>query len=158
MLESLAAARARGARILGEIVGVAWRALSARPHGIGRTGHSRAIAVALEEAGASAAEIGRVYTSASGDARREAWEGALIDSALAPHRPPRRSLSLPAGRHSGVAARSVATAASEAGERLALVHAVARGGNQVAIVVAGPSRVAGSRATGGLVSAEALPA
>jgi hypothetical protein len=37
-----------------------------------------------------------------------------------------------------VAARSVATAATEAGDRLALVHAVARGGNQIAIVVAGP--------------------
>jgi hypothetical protein len=32
----------------------------------------------------------------------------------------------------------VVTAAAEAGDGLALVHAVARGGNQVAIVVAGP--------------------
>jgi hypothetical protein len=40
-----------------------------------------------------------------------------------------------------LAARAVTTAAAEAGERLALVHAVARGGNQVALVVAGPSRV-----------------
>jgi len=158
VLESLDAARARGARILGEIVGVAWRALAARPHGIGRSPRSRAIAAALDEAGASSAEIGCVYTSASGDDRREVWEGALIDSALAPHRPARRSLSLPAGRHSGVAARAVATAASEAGERLALVHAVARGGSQVAIVVAGPSRVAGSRTRKGLASAEALRA
>jgi hypothetical protein len=37
-----------------------------------------------------------------------------------------------------VAARSVATAAAEVGDGLALVHAVARGGNQIAIVVAGP--------------------
>lgn len=137
VLESLDAARARGARILGEIVGEAWRALAVRPHGVGRATRSPALAAALAQAGAGPAEIGLVYTSANGDGPRDEWERALLDRALAQHRPPRRSLSLPAGRHSGLAARSVATAASEAGERLALVHAVARGGNQVAIVVAG---------------------
>ena len=137
VLEALDAARARGARILGEVVGEAWRALAVRPHGVGRTGRSRAIGAALAGARAEPGQIGRVYTSASGDAQREAWERALLDEALAPHRPPERSLSLPAGRHSGIAARSVATAATEAGDGLALVHAVARGGNQVAIVVAG---------------------
>jgi len=141
VLESLASARARGAGVLGEIVGAAWRALPARPHGIGRRERSRAIAAALAEAGAGAAEIGQVHTSASGDGPRAAWERVLLEMALAPHRPPQRPMRAPAGRHSGLAARAVATAASEAGERLALVHAVARGGSQVAIVVAGPSRV-----------------
>jgi len=138
VLESLEGARARGARILGEIIGEAWRALAVRPHGVGRATRSAAIAAALACAGAEPAEIGIVYTSANGDGPREEWERALLHRALAPHRPPQRSLSLPAGRHGGVAARSVATAATEAGERLALVHAVARGGNQIAIVVAGP--------------------
>ena len=138
VLESLEGARARGARILGEIIGEAWRALAVRPHGVGRATRSTAIAAALAGAGAEPAEIGIVYTSANGDGPREEWERALLHRALAPHRPPQRSLSLPAGRHGGVAARSVATAATEAGERLALVHAVARGGNQIAIVVAGP--------------------
>jgi 3-oxoacyl-[acyl-carrier-protein] synthase II len=138
VLESLEGARARGARILGEIIGEAWRALAVRPHGIGRATRSPAIAAALAGAGAEPAEIGIVYTSANGDGPREEWERALLHCALAPHRPPQRSLSLPAGRHGGVAARSVATAATEAGDRLALVHAVARGGNQIAIVVAGP--------------------
>jgi 3-oxoacyl-[acyl-carrier-protein] synthase II len=137
VLESLDAARARGARILGEIVGEAWRALAVRPSGVGRSTRSRAIAAALAGAGAGAEQIGLVYTSANGDGPREEWERALLDRALAPHRPLQRSLSLPAGRHSGLAARSVATAATEAGDGLALVHAVARGGNQVAIVVAG---------------------
>jgi 3-oxoacyl-[acyl-carrier-protein] synthase II len=138
VLESLEGARARGARILGEIIGEAWRALAVRPHGVGRATRSPAIAAALAGASAEPAEIGIVYTSANGDGPREEWERALLHRALAPHRPPQRSLSLPAGRHGGVAARSVATAATEAGDRLALVHAVARGGNQIAIVVAGP--------------------
>ena len=47
VLEALDAARARGARILGEVVGEAWRALAVRPHGVGRTGRSRAIGAAL---------------------------------------------------------------------------------------------------------------
>jgi len=107
-----------------------------RPHGVGRATRSRAIGAALANAGAGPARVGLVFTSANGDGPREAWERALVDRALAPHRPPQRSLSLPAGHHSGLAARSIATAATEAGDRLALVHAVARGGNQVAIVVA----------------------
>src|SRR5205807_221329 len=136
VLESLDAARARGARILGEVVGEAWRALAVRPHGVGRATRSRAIAAALANAGAGPSEVGLVFTSANGDGPREAWERALLDRALAPHQPPQRSLSLPTGRHSGLAARSIATAATEAGDWLALVHAVARGGNQVAIVIA----------------------
>jgi 3-oxoacyl-(acyl-carrier-protein) synthase len=144
VLETFDGARARGARILGEIVGAAWRAVPARPHRIGSTARSRAIAAALAEAGASAAEVGRVYTSANGDGPREEWERALVAAALAPHRLTQRSLSVPAGRHSGLAAHSVATAASEAGDKLALVHAVARGGNQVAIVVGSASRAGAS--------------
>jgi 3-oxoacyl-[acyl-carrier-protein] synthase II len=138
VLESLEGACGRGATVLGEIIGAAWRALPARPHGIGRSAESKAIAAALAEARVDAEDIGHVYTSASGDGPRDEWERALLDKALAPHEPSRRSLGLTAGRHSGLAARSVATAAAEATDRPALVHAVARGGNQVAIVVAGP--------------------
>src|SRR5205823_5296196 len=115
VLESLDAARARGARILGEVVGEAWRALAVRPHGVGRATRSRAIAAALANAGAGPSEVGLVFTSANGDGPREAWERALLDRALAPHRPPQRSLSLPGGRHSGLAARSIAGAAIRTG-------------------------------------------
>src|SRR5207249_4116089 len=79
VLETFDGARERGARILGEIAGAAWRAVPARPHRIGSTASSRAIAAALTEAGASAAEVGRVYTSANGDGPREEWERALVD-------------------------------------------------------------------------------
>jgi len=144
VLEALDAARARGARVLGEIAGAAWRAVPARPHRVGKGAGSRAIAAALAAAGATAAEVGRVYTSANGDGAREAWERGIVDAALAPHRLAHRALSVPAGRHSGLAAHSVATAASEAGDKLALVHALARGGNQVAIVVGSASRAGAS--------------
>jgi 3-oxoacyl-[acyl-carrier-protein] synthase II len=142
VLESLDGARARGARILGEIVGEAWRALAVRPHGVGRGTRSRTIAAALAGADAGPGDVGLVYTSANGDSVREEWERALLHRALGPHRPPQRSVSLAAGRHSGLAARSIATAAAEADNGLALVHAVARGGNQVAIVVKGPGALA----------------
>src|SRR5262249_59946113 len=72
VVEALESARARGAAILGEIVGTAWRALPARPHGIGPGADSKAIAAALAEAGGDAQEIGHVYPSASGDAEPEA--------------------------------------------------------------------------------------
>jgi 3-oxoacyl-[acyl-carrier-protein] synthase II len=153
VLEPLDSARARGAEIVGEIVGAAWRALPARPHGIGRGARSRAIAAALADAGAEAADIGHVSSSGDGDEPREAWERALIDGAFGPSRPTRRTLDAPDGHHSGLAAGIVAMAASEAGEALALVHSVARGGNEVAMVVTGPSRVC---ATDGVSSSVAL--
>ena len=136
VLESLPAARARGARILGEIAGAAWRALAARPYGIGRGTGSRAIAAALEQAATQPGAIGRVFASTSGDEPRDRWEDALLDAALAPHRPPRAAMSALVGRHSGAAALSLAAAVRSAGDGApALVHAVARGGTHVALVV-----------------------
>ncbi|MGH7310603.1 MAG: beta-ketoacyl synthase N-terminal-like domain-containing protein, partial [Candidatus Rokuibacteriota bacterium] len=92
VLESGAEARARGARVLGEIVGVASRALAARPHGVGRATVARAIPAALAAAGLRADAIACVYDSASGDAIRDAWQARLLDGALAPSAPPRASL------------------------------------------------------------------
>ncbi len=136
VLESWESARGRGAHVLGEIAGMAWRALPARPYGVGRRTTSRAIAAALGEAGAQPGDIDCVYASASGDGPRDRWEEALLETALAPHRPRRASLSLAAGRHSGVAALSLAAAARGAAEGApALVHAIARGGTHVALVV-----------------------
>ena len=135
VLESWDAAGARGARVLGEIAGAAWRALAARPYGVGRDTASRALAAALEEAGARPADIGRVYASASGDGPRDRWEEALLDAAFGPHRPPRASLSSLVGRHSGTAALSLAAALRAPAGTLALLHAIARGGTQVAMVV-----------------------
>src|SRR5207247_443811 len=105
------AAEARGAGVLGEIAGVAWRALRARPYGVGRGAASRAVAAALDEAGATSGEVGRVWVSASGDGPRDRWEQAILEEALRPARPPQTALASRAGRHAGLGPRAVAAAA-----------------------------------------------
>jgi 3-oxoacyl-[acyl-carrier-protein] synthase II len=160
MLETVERARARAARVLGEILGVATGALPARPLGVGRTDRSRAVGMALERAGARVQDIGWVYASAGGDAGRDAWERSVLEAALAPHRPPVAALGLAWGQHAGLGAVRVAAAAWTARSGLlpaivgespvgspaavglervspgaGLVHALARGGGQAAIVV-----------------------
>jgi 3-oxoacyl-(acyl-carrier-protein) synthase len=136
VLESLDAAAARGARVLGEITGASWRALRARPYGVSRGAASRAIAAALDEAGVSAGDIARVWVSASGDGPRDRWEQAILEEALRPARPPQTALASRAGRHAGLGALAVAAAGlDDASRGPALVHAIARGGTHVALVV-----------------------
>lgn len=151
VLEAPESARARGARIRGEIVGVASRTLRARPHGVGRLAASRAVPVALAEAGLDAGAIGWVYASLGGDPARDAWQERVLDDALAPHQPSRASLRARLGEHAAVGVLSVAAAAwtarwgrrpaDEAGRegsgprRCGLVHGLARGGTEVALVV-----------------------
>ena len=136
LLEALDAAEARGARVLGEIRGTSWRALRARPYGVGRGVASRAIAAALDEAGATPGDVGRVWISASGDGPRDRWERAILQEALEPARPPQTALASRAGRHAGLGPFAVAAAALDAAARgPALIHAIARGGTHVALVV-----------------------
>jgi 3-oxoacyl-(acyl-carrier-protein) synthase len=149
LLEAREAALARGARILGEIAGIASRALQARPHGVGRTGASRAIGPALAEAGVDAGAIGWVYASSGGDPGRDAWQARLLDGVLGPGQP-RTSLRPLLGEHAGAGPLGVAAAAWTARSgRLprpdaslgrarpgpGLVHGLARGGTEVALVV-----------------------
>jgi 3-oxoacyl-[acyl-carrier-protein] synthase II len=153
VLESRAAAAARGATILGEIQATSWRALPARPWGIGRGRRSRAIGVALEAAGAGPADVGWVYGSASGDRERDLWEARVLAAALgSASSPPVSALARLVGRHAGLGVLRVAAAAwtartgllPAAGEPMGvarvrpgrgLVHGLARGGAQVALVV-----------------------
>lgn len=150
VLESGEAAQARGARILGEIVSAASRALPARPHGVGRAGVSLAIPAALAAAGLAPDAIAWVYDSASGDAARDAWQTRLLTTALAASLPPRVSLRPRLGAHAGVGALGVAAATwtARAGRLLdtggagravrrgpGLVYGVARGGTEVALVI-----------------------
>lgn len=160
VLESWETARARGARILGEICAAASGALPARPHGVGDAGRSPAVRHALASTGFDRGEVAWVYTSANGDRPRDSWEATLLAESLAPHRPPATALSMLTGHHAGMGAVGVAAAAwttrsglfplispsspSSAVEvirvptKAGLVHSVARGGNQVAIVVGPP--------------------
>jgi 3-oxoacyl-(acyl-carrier-protein) synthase len=167
LLESLESARRRSATVLGEIRGAAWRALRAQPHGVGRGLSSRAVPAALAGARTSAGAIGWAYHSASGDTARDAWQEAVVSRALG--RPvPATSLHGLLGHHSGLGTLRVAAAAwtavsrqlptppesSGGGERgggyrttpvegaAGLVHALARGGAEVAIVVTEPERPA----------------
>jgi hypothetical protein len=148
VLEPHAAARERGARILGEVAGWDWRSLPAAPCGVGAGSESQAIARALARARIGAAAIGWVYDSASLDPARDDWERTVLETAL-PHRPPRVSLGSWLGRHAGLGALRVAGAVSTASSgRLpaiggpidgrpgpGLVHALARGGSHVALIV-----------------------
>ena len=141
VLEALDAARARGARVLGEVAGAAWRALPARPYGVGRRPASPgAIAAALADARVAPGGVGSVQLSAAGDALRDRWERTLVEAALGAHGPRTQALGPIVGRHSGLAALAIAAAAADAAAAgaPALVHAVARGGSQVCLVVSGP--------------------
>jgi 3-oxoacyl-(acyl-carrier-protein) synthase len=153
VLETHAAAAARGATILGEIRAAVWRSLPARPWGVGRARHSRAIGAALDAAGTGPAEVGWVYGSASGDRRRDAWETRVLDTALGvASAPPVSALGRLIGRHAGLGVLRVAAAAWTARSGLlpatggaaavarvrpgrGLVHGLARGGTHVALVV-----------------------
>jgi len=147
VLEAEAAARARGAALLGRLEGAAWRALPARPWGVGRRAESRAIDEARRRAGGRAP--GFVYTSASGDAERDGWEARVLAAALGDI-PPSASLAALLGQHGGLGALRVAAAAwtarsgllpGDAGGQPArvsgpgLVHGLARGGGHVALMV-----------------------
>jgi 3-oxoacyl-[acyl-carrier-protein] synthase II len=159
VLEALEHALARRASPLGEILGIAWRGLAAPPHGVGRGAESRAIGEALAEAEVDADAIGWVYASTSGDGPRDAWERALLARALG-EEVAVSSLAPLLGQHSGLGALRVAAAMwTVASGRLVqppgdvvdervvaiavapgpgLVHGVARGGTQVALVVGAP--------------------
>jgi 3-oxoacyl-[acyl-carrier-protein] synthase II len=157
VLESDHAACARGARILGEIRGAAWAALPARPHAIGRATASRAIASAARSASLALREIAWIYTSVSRDCARERWERGVLSDAFHGSTPPTTALARLVGHCAGTGALRVAAAAwstrrgrlaarDENGESAAdvvaagpgLVHGLARGGTQVALVI-GPA-------------------
>jgi len=152
VLEPEADALARGARVLGEVVATGCRSLRARPHGIGRSPEGRAIAAALGEAGLERTAIRWVYHAVDGDPERDAWEERLLTAAFGDSRPPRAALTPRLGQHAGGGALTIAAAADTArsgrlptaggpavvAPGVGLVHAVARGGTEIAVVVGPP--------------------
>jgi 3-oxoacyl-(acyl-carrier-protein) synthase len=148
VLEAESAARERGATVLGRIRGAARRSLPARPWGVGRRHGSRAVAEALERA--EVARPGWIYSSASGDVERDAWEARVLTGALGPASLPTVALSPLLGQHAGAGALRVAAAAWTARAGLlpdgaggeptrvsgpGLVHGLGRGGSHVVLVI-----------------------
>ena len=80
VLESLESARARGARILGEILGTASASLPAPPYGIGRRASGDVVARALTKAGIATTDVRAVLGGENGDAQRDAWEARLLQA------------------------------------------------------------------------------
>ena len=168
LLEPLEVARERGAPIYGEIRGAAWGSHPAgRGRVPRRPGNGSAIARALAQASLPADGITWAYLTGTGDARLDDWELSLVQAAFGAHRPRLTSLTSLAGDHAGLGALRVAGAAWTTRTRrfpavvglrdpvrtdcvfampgttnpaggAGLVHGVARGGTQVALVVAPP--------------------
>jgi 3-oxoacyl-[acyl-carrier-protein] synthase II len=154
VLEPLESARARGAPLLGEVSAAAWRALPARPGGVGRRTDSPAIAAALAQAGMPVERLGFAYMALNGDAPRDAWERAMVSDGLSSLVPPGVALAPGLGQQAalGPLALGAATWTARTGRMPGhaapiaprcpgLVHALARGGNEVALIV-GPPPVA----------------
>lgn len=148
VLEAEPAARARGAGIVARIPAAAWRALAARPWGVGHRTTSRAATDAVARAGGAVPAW--VYASASGDARRDAWEASVLRMLPGIGRAPAVSLAPLVGHHAGLGVLHVAAAGWTARSGLlpapdgsaprrvggpGLVHGLARGGCHVALVV-----------------------
>ena len=155
VLETLPFARARHARILAEVRGAAWGALPAHPCGVGRRTTSRVIETALRAASLLERDVAWIYTSVSADAARADWERAVVARAFHGEPPAAATLGTIVGHCAGSGALRVAVAAwtARSGRLLdgdgqtsvitrpgssGLVHGLARGGTQVALVV-GPA-------------------
>jgi 3-oxoacyl-[acyl-carrier-protein] synthase II len=156
VLESGQAAAARGAHVLGEIRGAAWR--------FGK--RADAIGPALAAARMSAPEVGWIYAAGSGHPGDERRELASVRRIFGCRVPPVTSLTPVAGQHAGLGPLRVAAAAWTAGGGVlpgiatletpraeargivvgpgmhdvrsgpGLVHGVSASGDHVAIVVA----------------------
>jgi 3-oxoacyl-(acyl-carrier-protein) synthase len=136
VLEPRDAAVARGARILGEVLGAASGALPAPPHGVGRRVSSSVVSRALVAAGLDAASLRIVCTGEIGDAPRDAWESRVLEASLGGMRPRTVALGRTFGESSALGALKVMAVATDGP---GLVHGLARGGSEVALV-AGPPR------------------
>ncbi len=135
VLEPLDAALARGARVLGEVLGTVSGALRAAPYGVGRHASPRVVSRALTQAGTAAGALRAVYTGENGDARRDAWEVRVLEGVAGDAHTV--ALARCFGQTSALGPLKVVAAAESAP---ALVHGLARGGSEVALVI-GPAAV-----------------
>ena len=142
VLEDREGARARGARIMAEIVETAWGNVPTAPH-TGRpwrADHDSPVARLIRRHGVS--RVARCYGSGNGDPAVDDWERALLDRDLGAGGDliPPVSLAPLFGQHGGLGALRVGAAALDAarGATSVLVHGIARGGCRTALLV-GPA-------------------
>jgi 3-oxoacyl-[acyl-carrier-protein] synthase II len=165
LLETLEGALRRGATIRAELRGVAWGNSPVGRDRVPRSdGDGSVIARALTRAGLAPDSVGWAYLSGTGDPPLDDWQLKLVRATFGNHRPRLTSLTPLVGDHAGLGALRVAAAAWTAGtghlpglpslsepvrddcafatgpgtparEAAGVVHGVARGGTQVALVV-----------------------
>jgi hypothetical protein len=139
VLEELGAARARGARIIAEILDAAWGNVPTAPHTARPRRIDRDSPAARLVRGCVRRRVAGCYGAGNGDPAVDDWERALLGRDLGERRDllPPRSLAPLFGQHGGLGALRVGAAALDA-ERTAesvLVHGIARGGCRTAILV-----------------------
>ena len=137
VLESLDAARARGARIVAELVEQAWGNVPASAHAARPGRADRGSPVGRLLAAHAVPGFRRVYGAGNGDAGVDDWERGLLARDLGPRDAPPLSLAPLFGQHGGLGALRVAAAALDAARGVSpvLVHGIARGGCRTALIV-----------------------
>ncbi len=165
VLETLEGALRRGATIRAELRGAAWGNSPIGRDRVPRSnGDGSVIARALTQAGLVPDSIRWAYLSGTGDPPLDDWQLELVRAAFDEHRPRLTSLTPLAGEHAGLGVLRVAAAAwtagtgwlpglpslkepvrddcalatapgTAAGEGAGVIHGVARGGTEVALVV-----------------------
>ena len=136
VLETLESAHARGARILAELLGAASGALPATPYGTGRRGDGAVIRRALLQAHLVPGVLRAVHGGENGDARRDAWEARVLADAV-PGIHVGSALARQFGQTSALGPLKVVAGAADTP---ALVHGLARGGSEVALVIGSAPR------------------
>jgi 3-oxoacyl-[acyl-carrier-protein] synthase II len=113
LLESAEAARARGARVYGELAGAAWGNLPAPAHGFPSARRRDPLTVrrALAAAGVPPEEVEAAYLTGSGDPEQDACELDLVARALGRGRARLTALTPLVGEHAGCGALRAAAAA-----------------------------------------------
>jgi 3-oxoacyl-[acyl-carrier-protein] synthase II len=141
VLEDLETARARGARVMAEIVETAWGNVPTAPH-TGRPTRIDDRSPAGRLIRSHPEGVARCYGAGNGDPAVDDWERALLGHDL-PTRAdllPPRSLAPLFGQHGGLGALRMGAAAldAERGIGSVLVHGIARGGCRTAVLVGPP--------------------
>ena len=141
VLEGLEAARARGARVMAEIVEAAWGNVPTAPH-TGRPARIDDRSPVGRLIRSHPEGVARCYGAGNGDPAVDDWERALLGHDL-PARAdllPPRSLAPLFGQHGGLGALRVGAAALDVGRGIGsvLVHGIARGGCRTAVLVGPP--------------------